>query len=135
MYHFVLGERLFDAKRADLYEQSCDDIDVFVDETFHNLETTPEVNDLTTVNILIQKQQIIEKQMKIKSEQVQELESQAKHLERMSPEKTEDIEKKKEEIQQKFTTILAPLETRRKELEVNNVQIPGKVSNFSQNSS
>ena len=24
------GEKLFDAKRADLYEQSCDDIDCFV---------------------------------------------------------------------------------------------------------
>merc|ERR1711953_736222 len=84
------GEKLFDAKRADLYEQSCDDIDDWVQNINHEMETTPVGNDLTSVNILIQKHQMIETQMRIKSEQVQELESQAEHLERMSPEKTEE---------------------------------------------
>jgi hypothetical protein len=64
------GERLFDAKRADLYEQSCDDIDGFVMDLERQIETEPVGNDLTSVNILMQKQQMIETQMQIKSAQV-----------------------------------------------------------------
>ena len=85
------GERLFDAKRADLYEQSCDDIDSFVTDLSRQIETEPIGNDLTSVNILMQKQQMIETQMLIKSQQVTELDSQADHLVRMTPEKEEEI--------------------------------------------
>ena len=74
------GERLFDAKRADLYEQSCDDIDSLVTDLNRQIETEPVGNDLTSVNILMQKQQMIETQMLIKSQQVTELDSQADHL-------------------------------------------------------
>ena len=112
------GERLFDAKRADLYEQSCDDIDSFVTDLSRQIETEPIGNDLTSVNILMQKQQMIETQMLIKSQQVTELDSQADHLVRMTPEKEEEIKLKKQEVAKKFESIIAPLETRKKELEV-----------------
>ena len=110
------GERLFDAKRADLYEQSCDDIDSFVHDLERQIETEPVGNDLTSVNILMQKQQMIETQMQIKSAQVTELESQADHLRKMTPEKTEEIEAKKLLVAKKFESIIAPLESRKKEL-------------------
>lgn len=110
------GERLFDAKRADLYEQSCDDIDSFVMDLERQIETEPVGNDLTSVNILMQKQQMIETQMQIKSAQVTELESQAEHLTKMTPEKTEEIEAKKALIAQKFESIIQPLEIRKREL-------------------
>merc|ERR1719193_336004 len=47
------GERLFDAKRADLYDQSCDDIDSFARDIEAQIETEPmeELKDLTSVNI------------------------------------------------------------------------------------
>merc|ERR1719245_1280976 len=112
------GEKLFDAKRADLYEQSCDDIDDWVQNINHEMETTPVGNDLTSVNILIQKQQMIETQMLIKSQQVTELDSQADHLARMTPEKQEEIDQKKEAVAKKFASIIEPLEVRKKELEV-----------------
>jgi spectrin beta len=110
------GERLFDAKRADLYEQSCDDIDSFVTDLERQIEAEPIGNDLTSVNILMQKQQMIETQMQIKSAQVTELESQADHLRKMTPEKTEEIEAKKALIAQKFESIIQPLEVRKNEL-------------------
>jgi len=110
------GERLFDAKRADLYEQSCDDIDGFVTDLERQIEAEPIGNDLTSVNILMQKQQMIETQMQIKSAQVNELESQADHLRKMTPEKTEEIEAKKALIAQKFESIIQPLELRKNEL-------------------
>ena len=112
------GERLFDAKRADLYVQSCDDIDSFVTDLSRQIETEPVGNDLTSVNILMQKQQMIETQMQIKSQQVTELESQAEHLVRMSPEKEADIERKKADVNKKFEAIIQPLEHRKKELEI-----------------
>jgi spectrin beta len=59
------GERLFDAKFADLYDQSCDDIDSFARDIEAQIETEPmeELKDLTSVNIMMQKQQLIETQM------------------------------------------------------------------------
>merc|ERR1719479_262374 len=112
------GEKLFDAKRADLYEQSCDDIDCFVKDLEEQIKNEPVGNDLTSVNILMQKQQMIETQMLIKSQQVTELDSQADHLARMTPEKQEEIDQKKEAVAKKFASIIEPLEVRKKELEV-----------------
>merc|ERR1712002_623004 len=91
------GERLFDAKRADLYDQSCDDIDSFTREVEAQIETEPmeELKDLTSVNIMMQKQQLIETKMLVKTQQLEELEDQATHLERMEPEKSEKKKKKK----------------------------------------
>merc|ERR1711988_1317903 len=112
------GEKSFDAKRADLYEQSCDDIDCFVKDLEEQIKNEPVGNDLTSVNILMQKQQMIETQTLIKSQQVTELDSQADHLARMTPEKQEEIDQKKEAVAKKFASIIEPLEVRKKELEV-----------------
>ena len=112
------GERLFDAKRADLYDQSCDDIDSFARDIEAQIETEPmeELKDLTSVNIMMQKQQLIETQMIVKSQQMTELEGQAAHLLRMEPEKSEEIETKKARVEERFGAIMAPLEARKAEL-------------------
>jgi len=112
------GERIFDAKRADLYEQSCDDIDSFVMDLERQIETEPVGDDLTSVNILMQKQQMIETQMQVKSQQVNELDDQAEKLAKMEPEKKVEIEEKKAEVAKRFEKVLAPLEARKKELAV-----------------
>merc|ERR1719461_1466484 len=92
------GERLFDAKRADLYDQSCDDIDSFAKDVTAQIEAEPmeELKDLTSVNIMIQKQQLIETQMIVKTQQLTDLNSQASHLERMEPENVDQIRVKKD---------------------------------------
>merc|ERR1719507_1465725 len=92
------GERLFDAKRADLYDQSCDDIDTFVKDVHAQIEAEPmeELKDLVGVNIMIQKQQLIETQMLVKTQQLTDLNSQATHLERIEPENKEKIKEKNE---------------------------------------
>ncbi len=63
---------MFDAKRADLYDQSCDDIDSFARDIEAQIETelTEKLKDLTSVNIMMQKQQLIETQMIVKSQQM-----------------------------------------------------------------
>merc|ERR1719245_1891128 len=90
------GEKLVDAKRADLYDQSCDDIDSFAKDVTAQIEAEPmeELKDLVGVNIMIQKQQLIETQMLVKTQQLTDLNSQATHLERIEPENKEKIMEK-----------------------------------------
>ena len=50
------GKRLFDAKRADLYDQSCNDIDSFTKAVEAQIETehVEKLAKLTNVNIMLQ---------------------------------------------------------------------------------
>ncbi len=52
------GEKLFDANRHVLYEQSCDDIDGWINEIESQIVTEDVGHDLTTVNLLVQKQNV-----------------------------------------------------------------------------
>ena len=52
------GEKLFDANRHVLYEQSCDDIDGWITEIESQIVTEDTGHDLTTVNLLVQKQNV-----------------------------------------------------------------------------
>ena len=111
------GERLFDANRQVLYEQTCDDIDTWVSDLEKQMVTVGTGEDLASVNILMQKQQMIETQMAIKAQQVSELGAQAEYLERMTPEKVEEIQQKKEAVERRFDELKAPLVMRQRELE------------------
>jgi len=115
------GEKLFDAKRADLYDQSCDDIDSFARDVEAQIETEPmeELKDLTSVNIMIQKQQLIETQMYVKTQQLTEkggIQDQAVKLADMEPEKQEEIIKKREIAEKNLERIKEPIQTRNHEL-------------------
>ena len=52
------GQRLFDANRHVLYEQSCDDIDGWITTIESCIEADDTGHDLTTVNLLVQKQNV-----------------------------------------------------------------------------
>ena len=53
------GEKLFDANRSVLYEQSCDDIDGWVTALESQIITSEDFGkDLTTVNLQVQKQNV-----------------------------------------------------------------------------
>ena len=112
------GERLFDAKRADLYDQSCDDIDSFAKDVTAQIEAEPmeELKDLVGVNIMIQKQQLIETQMLVKTQQLTDLNSQASHLERMEPENVDQIRVKKDKAHEVLEKIKEPIQSRKLEL-------------------
>uniref|UniRef100_A0AAR5QGN6 Spectrin beta chain, non-erythrocytic 2 n=2 Tax=Dendroctonus ponderosae TaxID=77166 RepID=A0AAR5QGN6_DENPD len=64
------GERLFDANREVLIHQTCDDIDSWMNELEKQIESDDTGSDLASVNILMQKQQMIETQMAVKARQV-----------------------------------------------------------------
>ncbi len=57
------GQRLFDANRHVLYEQNCDDIDGWINEIESQIVTEDVGHDLTTVNLLVQKQNVSASQL------------------------------------------------------------------------
>lgn len=95
------GERLFDANREVLLHQTCDDIDSWMNELEKQIENTDTGTDLASVNILMQKQQMIETQMAVKAKQVTELETQAEYLQKTVPDKMEEIKEKKKSVEQR----------------------------------
>ncbi|KPJ12141.1 Spectrin beta chain, brain 1 [Papilio machaon] len=110
------GERLFDANREVLLHQTCDDIDSWMNELEKQIENTDTGTDLTSVNILMQKQQMIETQMAVKAKQVTELETQAEYLQKTVPDKMEEIKEKKKTVEQRFEQLKAPLLERQRQL-------------------
>jgi spectrin beta len=124
------GEKLFDANRSLLYDQSVDSIDTWIRELEKHLEktstaiqpgdaTTPATTevDLTTTNILLERQREIEAQLVLKQKQVDELKEQAVHLKENEPERSDDIDLKRVTIQERFRSVMQPLEEQRKQLE------------------
>ncbi|KAF9819116.1 hypothetical protein SFRURICE_000781 [Spodoptera frugiperda] len=110
------GERLFDANREVLLHQTCDDIDSWMNELEKQIENTDTGTDLASVNILMQKQQMIETQMAVKAKQVTELETQAEYLQKTVPDKMDEIKEKKKSVEQRFEQLKAPLLDRQRQL-------------------
>ncbi|KAH3853979.1 hypothetical protein DPMN_096517 [Dreissena polymorpha] len=52
------ADKLFENKRAVLYEQSCDDIDCWVTQQESQIIQAESAKDLTTVNLLMQNQNV-----------------------------------------------------------------------------
>ena len=110
------GQKLFDAKRPVLYEQTCEDIDSWLTDLENQVLTAETGQDLTSVNLILQKQQMIENQLAVKAKQVNELESQVMILEKIEPDKTEEMKAKKTYVEDKFNRLQAPLLERKQQL-------------------
>ncbi|RWS10326.1 spectrin beta chain-like protein [Dinothrombium tinctorium] len=110
------GEKLFDANRSVLYEQTCDDINSWVTELESLVLPAETGQDLSTVNRVLQKQQAIETQMAQKAKQVDELHSQASILEKIEPDKKDDIHARKAVVAERFQKLQAPLQERKMQL-------------------
>jgi spectrin beta len=112
------GAMLFDAKRETIVQQSVDDIDSWMDDLEKQIVNPDTGSDLTSVNILMQKQQIIQTQMALKAKQVDELDKQTEVLARTIPsEQVEPIVIKKQQVGERFERIKAPLLERQRQLE------------------
>lgn len=109
------GEKLFDANRPLLYEQTCNAIDEWINELEPILGAETE-QDLTGVNRALAKQQNIESQLEDRARQVNELENQAVHLEKIEPEKGEIIKARKLHVEERFQRLQAPILERKQQL-------------------
>jgi spectrin beta len=126
------GEKLFDANRGILYEQSIDSIDIWIKEMEKHLVYTTHrtrdstsgsgdgqntVSDLTTTNLLLDKQREIEAQLIARQKQVEELKEQANMLKQNEPEKSAEIDSKREYIEDRFKQIVQPLQEKKRQLQ------------------
>lgn len=125
------GEKLFDANRGILFEQSVDSIDIWIKEMERHIQFTTQKPgsgdsdgqksggnmDLTTTNLLLDKQRDIEAELLARQKQVDELKQQAAFLKENEPEKANEIDNKRGEIEERFHQIVQPLEEKKKQLQ------------------
>ncbi|KAM6906877.1 spectrin family protein isoform 3-T3 [Xenentodon cancila] len=106
---------LFDANRAELFTQSCSALDVWLKNIESQLHSDDYGKDLTSVNILLKKHQMVEHQMEVREKEVQALQSQALALSQEDAGLTE-IDGQQRLVTDNFSSLQDPLQLRRQKL-------------------
>uniref|UniRef100_A0A8C6XEZ0 Spectrin beta chain n=1 Tax=Naja naja TaxID=35670 RepID=A0A8C6XEZ0_NAJNA len=109
------AQRLFDANKAELFTQSCADLDKWLNGLESQIQSDDYGKDLTSVNILLKKQQMLENQMDVRKKEVEELQSQAQALSQEGK-STDEVDGKRYTVEKKFTELLEPLNERKAHL-------------------
>ncbi|CAJ0961934.1 unnamed protein product, partial [Mesorhabditis belari] len=113
------GQKLFDANKQQLYVQSIADMKEFAEQLEAEM-VKPEQHgpgDLTTVNVAMQKQQLIESELVKRAAQIDQLAQIEPELEDMIPDQLEDIKAHRLAVQEQLQRLQAPLDDRRRQLE------------------
>eukprot|EP00062_Callorhinchus_milii_P004164 gi/632942244/ref/XP_007886307.1/ PREDICTED: spectrin beta chain, erythrocytic isoform X2 [Callorhinchus milii] len=103
------ARRLFSANRSELFVQSCADFLKWMNELKMQLQSKDFGKDLTSVNILLKKLQMMENQVEIRKKELEELIVQAEAQQEESKAKAKDINNL-------FTQLMEPLKDRRQKL-------------------
>ncbi|XP_024118372.1 spectrin family protein [Oryzias melastigma] len=106
---------LFDANRAELFTQSCSALDVWLKNLESQLHSDDYGKDLTSVNILLKKQQMLEHQMEVREKEVQSLQAQALALSQEDAGLTE-IDGQQRQVTDSFSNLQQPLQLRKQKL-------------------
>ncbi|XP_039594856.1 spectrin beta chain, non-erythrocytic 1 isoform X2 [Polypterus senegalus] len=106
---------LFDANKAELFTQSCADLDKWLEGLEGQIQSDDYGKDLTSVNILLKKQQMLENQVEVRKKEVEELQSQAQAL-RQEGKGTDEVDGRRQVVEQKFGEMLEPLQKRKHNL-------------------
>ncbi|OZC09778.1 hypothetical protein X798_03181 [Onchocerca flexuosa] len=111
------GQKLFDANRQQLYVQSISDMKDWAEQLQQQMTIEDTGQDLTTVNVAMQKQQMIESEMVKRAAQIDSLQQMEPQLEEMHPEEVEAIKAHRLAVQEQLQRLQAPLDDRRRQLE------------------
>uniref|UniRef100_A0A8D0A2P7 Spectrin beta chain n=1 Tax=Sander lucioperca TaxID=283035 RepID=A0A8D0A2P7_SANLU len=103
---------LFDANKAELFTQSCADLDKWLGGLEGQIQSDDYGKDLTSVNILLKKQQMLEKQVEVRQREVVELQSQVKAL-GQEVKDTDEVDGRRQLVETKFQQLLEPLQRRK----------------------
>ncbi|KAM6922894.1 spectrin beta chain, non-erythrocytic 1-like isoform 1-T1 [Lycodopsis pacificus] len=106
---------LFDANKAELFTQSCADLDKWLGGLDGQLQSDDYGKDLTSVNILLKKQQILESQVEVRQKEVGELQSQSQALSQEGK-GSEEVDGQRISVEKKFQCLQDPMKTRRDNL-------------------
>ncbi|XP_018115461.1 spectrin beta chain, non-erythrocytic 1 isoform X2 [Xenopus laevis] len=104
---------LFDANRAELFTQSCSALESWLQNLESQLQSDHYGKDLTSVNILLNKQQMLENQMEVREKELEAIQSQAQALGQEDANIVE-VDSKHKDVAGKFSMLRAPLNERRK---------------------
>ncbi|XP_075693547.1 spectrin beta chain, non-erythrocytic 2 isoform X1 [Rhinoderma darwinii] len=104
---------LFDANRAELFTQSCSALEGWLQNLEGQLQSDDYGKDLTSVNILLNKQQMLENQMEIREKELDAIQNQAQALGQEDANIVE-VDSKNRTVATKFSGLRAPLNERRK---------------------
>nr|XP_040041382.1 spectrin beta chain, non-erythrocytic 1-like isoform X1 [Gasterosteus aculeatus aculeatus] len=103
---------LFDANKAELFTQSCADLDKWMGGLEGQFQSDDYGKDLTSVNILLKKQQMLEKQVEVRQKEVVELQTQVKAL-GQEVKDTDEVDSRRQLVEMKFQELLEPLRCRK----------------------
>ncbi|KAI1903617.1 hypothetical protein AGOR_G00029050 [Albula goreensis] len=106
---------LFDANRAELFTQSCSALDSWLKNLSSQLQSDDYGKDLTSVNILLKKHQMLEHQMEVREKEVQALQSQALALSQEDSGLAE-VDGTQRRVATSFAQIQEPMSQRRQRL-------------------
>ncbi|XP_031427906.1 spectrin family protein isoform X3 [Clupea harengus] len=106
---------LFDANRAELFTQSCSALDSWVQNQSSQLQSDDFGKDLTSVNILLKKHQMLEHQMEVREKEVQSLQSQALAL-AQEDSGIAEVDGQQRRVADSFSQLQEPLHLRRQQL-------------------
>ncbi|VDN06971.1 unnamed protein product [Thelazia callipaeda] len=111
------GQKLFDANRQQLYVQSISDMKEWAEQLQQQMISADTGQDLTTVNVAMQRQQLIESEMVKRAAQIHSLQQMEPQLEEMHPDEVEAIKAHRLAVQEQLQRLQAPLDDRRRQLE------------------
>uniref|UniRef100_A0A8C5N0Q5 Spectrin beta chain n=1 Tax=Leptobrachium leishanense TaxID=445787 RepID=A0A8C5N0Q5_9ANUR len=103
---------LFDANRAELFTQSCSALGGWLQNLEDQLHSDDYGKDLTSVNILLNKQQMLENQMDVREKELEAIQAQAQALGQEDANMVE-VDSKHKNVAEKFFTLRAPLNDRK----------------------
>ncbi|KAM4599411.1 spectrin beta chain, non-erythrocytic 1 isoform 3-T3 [Fundulus diaphanus] len=106
---------LFDANKAELFTQSCADLDKWLTGLDGQLQSDDFGKDLTSVNIMLKKQQMLESQVEVRQKEVEELQKQSQALSQEGK-GSDEADGQRVTVEKKFQALLAPLKMRRDNL-------------------
>uniref|UniRef100_A0A8C4N5U4 Spectrin beta chain n=1 Tax=Eptatretus burgeri TaxID=7764 RepID=A0A8C4N5U4_EPTBU len=106
---------LFEANKAELFSQSCADLDHWINDLETQIQSDDCGKDLKSVNLLLHKQQMIENQMEVRRRETEELQAQAAVLQQegKAGDEADGIQRV---VEQRLAQIKEPLSQRRLKL-------------------
>uniref|UniRef100_A0A5F4VUG5 Spectrin beta chain n=1 Tax=Callithrix jacchus TaxID=9483 RepID=A0A5F4VUG5_CALJA len=112
---------LFDANRAELFAQSCCALESWLESLQAQLHSDDYGKDLTSVNILLKKQQMLEWEMAVREKEVEAIQAQAKAL-AQEDQGAGEVERTSRAVEEKFRALCQPMRERCQRLQASREQ-------------
>ncbi|XP_062051757.1 spectrin beta chain, non-erythrocytic 2 isoform X1 [Lepus europaeus] len=112
---------LFDANRAELFAQSCSALESWLESLQAQLHSDDYGKDLTSVNILLKKQQMLEREMAVREKEVEAIQAQAKAL-AQEDQGAGEVERTSRAVEEKFKALYQPMRERCRRLQASREQ-------------